>query len=315
MDNAPRRLCRLHTVGVQIHATLPLQARDRVRLPPHLVLVRRDDREIQLGVDVDDAVVLTDADGSLTRLLELMDGRYRLGELTEFATQHGVRERLDTLLDALGSVGVLGRIADRPEAHSVRLVGIGTAGELVGDQLLRSGIGRLVVVDPDATGWARWGTGDERVTRAGHWTQPTVDAVDVTIVVTDAYEVDRAISAELTRADHPHLLVRPRARGAVVGPLVIPGRTSCLRCGDLRRTRTDPAWPRMLAQLCRTRTAWDPLAAEWAAALATTQVLAHLAGRPVETEAATLELGPVDWSWQRRVWPADPACGCCWAPT
>lgn len=299
---------------MQTHAVLPLQPRDRVRLPPHLVLVRRDDNEIQLGVDVDDAVVLTDADGSLTRLLELMDGRYRLGELTELATQHGIRERLDTLLGALSSVGVLGRPEDRPEAHSVRLVGIGAAGELVGEHLLRAGIGRLVVVDPDAVGWSRWGSGHERVARADHWTQPTVDAVDVTIVVADAYESDRAISAELTRADHPHLLVRPRARGAVVGPYVVPGRTSCLRCGDLRRTRTDPAWPRMLAQLCRTRTAWDQLAAEWAAALAATQVLAHLAGRTVETEAATLELGPVDWSWQRRVWPADPACGCCWAP-
>ena len=38
---------------------------------------------------------------------------------------------------------------------------------------------------------------------------------------------------------------------------------------------------------------WDPLAAEWAAALATTQVLAHLAGRSTEVAAATFELGPV----------------------
>ena len=40
------------------------------------------------------------------------------------------------------------------------------------------------------------------------------------------------------------------------------------------------------------RTDWDPLAADWAAAAATTQALAHLAGRTVETASATVELGP-----------------------
>ena len=70
----------------------------------------------------------------------------------------------------------------------------------------------------------------------------------------------------------------------------------------------------MLAQLCRTPGDWDPLAADWAAALVTTQVLSHLAGRTVESASATLELGPAAWSWQRRVWSVDPACGCCWSP-
>lgn len=310
---------------MQTHATLPLQPSDRVRLPPHLVLVRRDDVDIQLGVDVEDAVVLADPDETLTRLLRLMDGRYRLGELTGVAARHGAADRLDTLLAALASVGVFSRPADTgPGSHSVRLIGRGTAAELLGDQLLRAGIGRLIAVDSDPTGWARRvggrevGGGEvgggERVQLADHWAQPSIDAADLTIVVADAYEPDRAITTELTRADHPHLLVRPRAHGAVVGPLVVPGRTSCQRCSDLRRTRSDPAWPRMLAQLCRTRAPWDRLAAEWAAALATTQVLARLAGRSVETESATLELGPVDWSWQRRTWPADPGCGCCWTP-
>jgi len=53
---------------------------------------------------------------------------------------------------------------------------------------------------------------------------------------------------------------------------------------------------------------------DWAAALVTTQVLSHLAGRTVESASATLELGPAAWSWQRRVWSVDPACGCCWSP-
>lgn len=133
-------------------------------------------------------------------------------------------------------------------------------------------------------------------------------------MVSSSLEVDRAVTAGLTQADHPHLLVRPRWAGAVVGPLVVPGQTSCLRCSDIVRTRADQAWPRMLAQLCRTPGRWDPVAADWAAALTTTQILGRLAGRTVESAAATLELGPIAWSWQRRVWPADPACGCCWSP-
>ena len=127
---------------------------------------------------------------------------------------------------------------------------------------------------------------------ADHWSAPSIDPVDLTIVLATSLEIDRAITTGLTQAGHPHLLVRPRARGAVVGPLVLPGRTSCLGCTDLARTRADPAWPRMLAQLCRTRGDWDPLAADWAAALVTTQVLSHLAGRTVETASATVELGP-----------------------
>jgi bacteriocin biosynthesis cyclodehydratase domain-containing protein len=197
---------------------------------------------------------------------------------------------------------------------SVRLIGLGAAGTRIGGQLLRSGLGRLLVTDPDGvTPVPGWTHGAERVHRAAHWSEPS-EGVALTVVVAGCLEIDRAITTGLAQAGHPHLLVRPRVGGAVVGPLVLPGRTSCLGCGDLARTRTDPAWPRMLAQLCRTRTDWDPLAADWAAASATTQVLGHLAGRTVETASATVELGPDAWSWQRRVWSADPACGCCWSP-
>jgi bacteriocin biosynthesis cyclodehydratase domain-containing protein len=307
---------RSQTCRVQTIDTTAPQTGDRVRLHPHLTLLRRDDRDIQLGVDADDATVIADPDGTLTALLELMDGRYRLGELVAVAERHDVSAaQLDSLVTTLTAAGLLQQAhAGRPTAYGVRLVGVGPAGILIGEQLLRAGIGRLILVDPDDSGWGGWGVGLERVQRADHWSQPEIGSVDLTVVVSGCLESDRAVATELTTADHPHLLVRPRAGGAVVGPLVVPGRTSCLRCGDLVRTRTDPAWPRMLAQLCRTRSRWEPLAADWAAALVTTQVLGHLAGRVVETAGATLELGPVDWSWQRRVWPADPACGCCWAP-
>lgn len=287
---------------------------DRVRLLPQLTLLRRDEQEIQLGFDSAEATVLADPDGSVSALLAVMDGRYRRADLAILAPQFGIAvAEFETLLAALTTAGLV----ELPSAwdHSactVRLVGLGPAATQLGEQLLSAGLGRLLVVDPDRQlPWARW-PGD-RVQRTEHWSQPQISEADLTVLVASCLEIDRAISSTLAQADHPHLVVRPRARGAVVGPLVVPGQTSCLHCGDLARTRTDPAWPRMLAQLCRIGGTWDPLAADWAAALAATQVLGHLAGNPVATAAATFELGPVDWQWRRRLWPADPACGCCWS--
>lgn len=310
-------LCRRRLASVQTIDTRAPGPGDRLRLQSHLTLLRRDDRDIQLGFDDADAVVIADPDGTLQTLLELMDGRYRCGELSAVAARLGVPiDRAEALVTTLAAAGLLqaSPVVDT-DALTLRLIGLGPAGRRIGEQLLASGIGRLVAVDQDtATPWSSWAHGRDRVQVADHWCAPSTDPVDLTIVVATCLEVDRAITSWLTQAEHPHLLVRPRARGAVVGPLVIPGRTSCLSCTDLARTRTDPAWPRMLAQLCRTRGDWDPLAADWAAALVTTQALSHLTGRTVETASATLELGPHAWSWQRRVWPVDPCCGCCWSP-
>ena len=290
---------------------------ERIRLRPHLTLLRRDDCELQLGVDDSDAVVVADPDRTLHRLLELLDGRYRWTDLYPAAARLGLAaDRVDAVIATLAEAGVLQRSAgpDLSE-HGVRLIGLGPVGTRIGGHLLRSGLGRLLVIDPDgAPPPSGWSHGAGRVRSAAHWSESSADRFDLTVVVGSCLEVDRAITTGLTQAGQSHLLVRPRVAGAVVGPLVLPGRTSCLGCGDLARTRADPAWPRMLAQLCRTRTSWDPLAADWAAASATTQALGHLAGRTVETASATVELGPAAWSWQRRVWSADPACGCCWSP-
>ena len=297
-------------------STRRLTDTDRVRLLPQFTVLRRDEHEIQLGFDSAEATVLVDPDGSLSALLAVMDGRYRRADLAILAPQLGIAvAEFETLLAALTAAGLM-ELPGAPDQseRTVRLIGLGPVGTRLGEHLLRAGLGRLLLVDPDRElPWTRWPGDRDRVQRIEHWSEPRIDEADLSVIVASSLEIDRAISSTLTRTDHPHLVVRPRARGAVVGPLVIPGRTSCLHCGDLARTRTDPAWPRMLAQLCRIGGAWDPLAADWAAALAATQVLGHLAGHQVASAAATLELGPVDWQWHRRVWPADPACGCCWS--
>lgn len=55
--------------------------------------------------------------------------------------------------------------------------------------------------------------------------------------------------------DVPHLPVIVLDQAALVGPLVVPGSTACLRCADEHRLDDDPAWPAIGAQLLRRRPA------------------------------------------------------------
>src|SRR5262249_28021361 len=47
----------------------------------------------------------------------------------------------------------------------------------------------------------------------------------------------------------PHLAVLASEAIGVVGPLVIPSKTACLRCLDYVRAANDPSWPLILAQI------------------------------------------------------------------
>jgi bacteriocin biosynthesis cyclodehydratase domain-containing protein len=111
-----------------------------------------------------------------------------------------------------------------------------------------------------------------------------------------------------------HLVAGVRETTAVVGPLVLPGRTGCLHCGDLHRADRDPAWPVVAAQLVgirrRREEPCDVVLATVAASLAALQCLAHLDGRPAAATGASLELSLTDWRLRRRSWPAHPRCDC-----
>lgn len=143
---------------------------------------------------------------------------------------------------------------------------------------------------------------------------------DVTVLASDRLEVDRMFTDALLRADQPHLLVRGTGDGVVVGPLVLPGRTPCLRCTDLLRCELDPDWPALLSQLCRTTGTPSASLLGWAAGITVIQVLTVLNALEnpsrtwPETLGATLELGR-DGIQRRRSWPRHPACGCGWTTT
>ena len=92
------------------------------------------------------------------------------------------------------------------------------------------------------------------------------------VVLADSLVADPRVVRGLHDAGVPHLPVRVRDGTGLVGPLVIPGATSCLRCADLHRSDRDAAWPALAAQLRDTVGSADRATLLATAALALNQV-------------------------------------------
>ena len=133
------------------------------------------------------------------------------------------------------------------------------------------------------------------------------------VVLSRPWSASDPLVAGLHDAGVPHLVATVRGRTGVVGPLVVPGVTSCLRCADLHRRDADPRWPLLAAQLTAgTAPAGGSTLTCWATGLvAAQQVLAYLdgSGSPA-TLSGTVELRPPDLVPRRRPWPLHPSCGC-----
>jgi hypothetical protein len=134
------------------------------------------------------------------------------------------------------------------------------------------------------------------------------------VILADSHRRD--LPATLSRDQVPHLAASASEAIGVVGPLVLPGRSACLRCLDLTRAERDPAWPLILAQLAghagADPPACDAVLAAMVAAQATAQALAFIDRGPaaVAVIGGTLELVLPDWQWRRRTWPPRHECGC-----
>jgi hypothetical protein len=133
------------------------------------------------------------------------------------------------------------------------------------------------------------------------------------VIFADIYR--RELPELLRQEGVPHLAAAASEAIGVVGPLVLPGGTACLRCLDLTRAERDPAWPLILAQLTgggADPPACDTVLAVAVAAQAAAQALAFI-DRPVSVSAVingTLELVLPDWRWRRRTWMPHDRCGC-----
>jgi hypothetical protein len=220
----------------------------------------------------------------------------------------------------------------RRRATFARVYGAGRLGACVATFLAASGVAWVSCLDtttaqaadvaPAGLGACDVGAGSAAgVARAVHRVAPEVRTADDARRVPDLAVIvgrpDPVLLTSLTRDGVPHLVVDADEAIGVVGPLVLPGRSACVRCMDLSKAARDPAWPRILAQAsgvsstaAATR-ACDTVLAAATAATAAAQSLTFV-DRACEPAAvgATLEIVLPDWQWQRRGWPAHPACRC-----
>lgn len=309
-------------------------------LTAYAPVLRRAAAEWQIGLEPDDALVLRGARSGA--VLALLDGEHPLEEIRQQARRSGLSERqLRTVLAALTAAGLLGgRGAARPATGQpvakarIRIIGAGPLGSRIAAGLDAEGVAELYVFDDAAPEIELYPSAGALGTRAqavcsarppsptqvrsplNHWSKPDAQSIDLTIIAAETPEVDRVLTDHFVRHDQPHLLLRCLGRSVCVGPLVIPGRTSCVRCADLRRSDADSAWPRVLTQLTQHPLTVRPALVTWAAQTAVVQALAYLAGSSPESAGATVELSDRDYLTRWRSWPAHAGCGCGWiAPT
>lgn len=246
------------------------------------------------------------------------------------------RARLAPVVSALGLRNRLpgggARALERRAQQQVVVHGLGLIGAHVARQLAAAGVGMVRPLDlglaehqdtgPGALDPADVGSRRQeaviraiqrdtpctRVAPAQHGRRPDL----VVLAPVERYPVE--FFAQLVETGVPHLLVRPTEDEALVGPLVLPGRTPCVRCVDLHRSEQDPSWPRYLSQLGSPRPGEVPPRdtglALLAAAYAVQYALTYLDGGEPPALGAVVCLRPPDAAPIRIEVEAHTACGC-----
>ncbi|HKD86894.1 MAG TPA: hypothetical protein VKB62_00070 [Streptosporangiaceae bacterium] len=294
-------------------------------LRPGLLPLWRDKDTVQIGIDPRRAVAISGMSGA-AELIRLLDGSRDRDQLIAEASRCGVptavSERVIGVLAAAGAIvdfpseilrsiqpelrrqlmpvlttaSVAAQDGDggasilaRRSSCTVQVRGYGPIAALVGDLLTRSGLAA-----------------------AGPASGPRASPADLLVLV-GRPSLDE--STELLRSHQPYLAVYAGEAIGVVGPLVRPGVTACLRCIDLAKAERDPAWPLILAQLAGRSadpSGCDEILATSVAAQAAAQAVAFAdrSQLPQATVNATLELVLPSWQWRRRSWLPHPACIC-----
>jgi hypothetical protein len=237
-------------------------------------------------------------------------------ELRSLSARHGVAAA--ELLDARRQLSVV-------------VSGENRAGPTVAALLAAAGVGRVHVRDirpvrmhqalpggiaPEDEGRPFAAAAAEAVRRAAPDTDtrpPAPDEHPDLVVLACDEPVDPDYRAALHARRQAHLPVRLAPDHGVVGPLVVPGLTSCLHCADLHRLDRDPAWSALAVQLCippATGVASPITLATVLAGVAAAQALAYLDGEQPAVIDGTLEQHLPDWRIRRRSWPVHPDCDC-----
>ena len=275
-------------------------------LNPAMPVLVRPDGVVQVGWDPRRAMLVEPPPGlsaaALADLLRAMQSGVTASELTALAVNRGIADAsaIPDLVASLVEGGLTTANPPHTRSASVRIHGRGPLSDLLASALRCSGTR----------------VRQSRLSHAG----VTPGNTDL-VVLSDFLVADPHLLRDLHQARIPHLPVRVRDGTGLVGPLVIPGVTSCLGCADLYRSDRDAAWPAVAAQLRHAVGSADRATMLGTAALALNQVDRVIqavhesddprwAGDPPPTLDTTLEFDVRTGSTTSRRWSRHPRCEC-----
>ena len=277
----------------------------RYALNPATPVLSRPDGVVQVGWDPRRAVLVRPPSGmttaALAALLRALQSGATLSEAQSVADGVDATAIAD-LVAALVEAGVVIAVPrPRTRTASIRIHGRGPLSDLLASALRCSG--------------ARMRHSSQRHAAV------TADTTDL-VVLSDSLAADPRMLRDLHAARIPHLPVRVRDGSGLVGPLVVPGVTSCLGCADLHRSDRDASWPAVAAQLRDTVGSADRATVLATAALALNQidrVIAAVRGGvgvdrapyPPSTLDTTLEFDVNTGSTFARRWARHARCTQC----
>jgi bacteriocin biosynthesis cyclodehydratase domain-containing protein len=268
-------------------------------------VLMRPDGIVQVGWDPRRAMLVRPPDGlsaaALADLLRAMQSGIAVADLQHLARNRGAIDAtaVAEVVTSLVRAGIVTTTSAHVRSASIRIHGRGPLSDLLAGGLRCSGA---------------------RI-RHSNLSHAGVNARNTDLVVlADNLVADPRVVRGLHDAGVPHLPVRVRDGTGLVGPLVIPGSTSCLRCADLHRSDKDPAWPALAAQLRSAVGSADRATLLATAALALNQVDRVIkairepegdrVAEPPPTLNTTLEFDVNTGSMVSRRWPRHPRCEC-----
>lgn len=293
-------------------------------------VLARGTSTVQVGLEPPRSVLVNDAPAGAVDLLRALDGNAPLAEA--IAARGGRPEawlplvsdliRLGFVVPALHAAAppvhlvsvraalvhrhgpdLADRLLPRRGDAMVVVAGAGEVGAMTAELLAASGVGQVHLHPPRQT--RRSGRSLVRADGPAPQLPPAI------VVLTDENAHNRIMTAGLTFDLIPHLAVATGVGRAVIGPLVLPGRSACLTCLDRIRQELDPGWTAVADGARPDDPRPSPLLAAAAATLAAEQALDHLDGieRPRAVDA-TLEWSAGTQAARRRSWYQHPECGC-----
>ena len=223
----------------------------RYVLNPSTPVLLRPDGSVQVGWDPRRAVLVHPPAGLSAAALAALLRSMQSGLTSDELQSRGDTDVVD-LIGSLLDVGLVTVVTQRrTRSAAIRVHGRGPLSDLLISGLRCSGA------------------------RVQHSSMPHADVTahrpDL-VVFADYLIADPRLVRDLHSAGVAHLPVRVRDGTGLVGPLVIPGVTSCLSCADLHRSERDAAWPAVAAQLRDTVGTADRATVLATAALALNQV-------------------------------------------